>query len=390
MRKIILAVGARPNLMKAAPLFDVLKKTEYSQPQIVHTGQHYDYEMSQSFFADLNLPDPAFNLEVGSGSHAKQTAKIMIGFEKILEREQPALVVVFGDVNSTIACSLAAKKMNFPVAHIEAGLRTFDMKMPEEINRKLTDCISDLLFTHCQDANDNLMKEGIEWVESWKDINHLSKKLPTTKPFAINVGNIMIDSLIKILDKIDETYEQMILKKNDISVNEISKEIKPYGLVTLHRPSNVDSDKTLFRTLDALNKISRRMKIIFPVHPRTRNRINELGIQLEWSNKFKFTKPLSYKEFITLEKNAHLVITDSGGIQEETSYLNIPCFTLRPNTERPITISHGTNKLVTLNDLADEIMTFIENERKAMNKEIPLWDGETSERISDILHLYLD
>ena len=390
MRKIILAVGARPNLMKAAPLFDVLKKTEYSQPQIVHTGQHYDYEMSQSFFADLNLPDPAFNLEVGSGSHAKQTAKIMIGFEKILEREQPALVVVFGDVNSTIACSLAAKKMNFPVAHIEAGLRSFDKKMPEEINRKLTDCISDLLFTHCQDANDNLMKEGIEWVESWKDISHLSKKLPTTKPFAINVGNIMIDSLVKILDKIDETYEQMILKKNDISVNEISKEIKPYGLVTLHRPSNVDSDKTFFRTLDALNKISRRMKIIFPVHPRTRNRINELGIQLEWSNKFKFTKPLSYKEFITLEKNAHLVITDSGGIQEETSYLNIPCFTLRPNTERPITISHGTNKLVTLNDLADEIMTFIENERKAMNKEIPLWDGETSERISDILHLYLD
>lgn len=387
MNKIILVVGARPNIIKAAPLFYALKKREFSVPTLAHTGQHYDYEMSQSFFTDLELPDPSFNLGVGSGSHAEQTGKIMMKFERILEVEKPTLVIVFGDVNSTIACCLTAKKMLIPVAHVEAGLRSFDRTMPEEINRKLTDSISDLLFTHCFDANDNLKNEGIRYIKSWEYLKSLSKKQIET-PVAVNVGNIMIDSLIEVLDKIDTSFERKTLVKFKLSSSLSSNRTSTYGLVTLHRPSNVDSEEKLAKILEKLNHISKRIKLVFPVHPRTQKKMDQIQSHFHLNGSLSLTKPLTYKEFIVLEKNALFVITDSGGIQEETSYLDIPCFTLRPNTERPVTITHGTNKLVTLNDLENEIMSMIENDRKKTKNKIPLWDGKTAERIADILTLY--
>lgn len=388
MKQIILAVGARPNFIKASPLFDTLNKNKFAVPILVHTGQHYDYEMSQAFFADLKLPEPSFNLEVGSGSHAEQTAKIMVRFEKVIEETNPDLVVVFGDVNSTIACSLTARKKCIPVAHVEAGLRSFDESMPEEINRKLTDCISDLLFTHCQDADDNLRNEGIVHVKSWDSLRSSGRSFLDT-PLCVNVGNIMIDSLKKTLSKIDANFEKNFLKKFQITDKDETSKVRPFGLITIHRPSNVDCTEKLFRILSGLNDISKKMKLIFPVHPRTKEKIDDLASSFFPLKDFVLIKPLNYEEFVILEKNAFCVITDSGGIQEETSYLQVPCYTLRPNTERPVTIKKGTNKIVSIETIDDEITTLLDGKDPKAEKSIPLWDGKTSERITVLLNRYL-
>jgi UDP-N-acetylglucosamine 2-epimerase (non-hydrolysing) len=354
--KIVLVAGARPNFMKLAPLFwEMNRHPSVFQPILLHTGQHYDYEMSKVFFEDFNLPEPDHFLSVGSGTHAEQTGKIMIEFEKAIQKEQGDLVVVLGDVNSTLACSVTAKKLLIPVAHVEAGLRSFDMTMPEEINRKVTDAISDILFTPSRDGNENLIREGVE-----------SNKIHL-------VGNIMIDSLVTILKKISPSDEEKVLQKFGLKR-------KQFVLVTLHRPSNVDDKNSLRKIMQFLNHLSLRIPVIFPVHPRTRKNISELDRNDALNGSFKIVEPLRYKEFIILEKYPRLVVTDSGGIQEETTYLNIPCLTLRPNTERPVTISEGTNELVTYETIEQKIdLIFAENWKQGKIPE--LWDGKTAERI---------
>jgi UDP-N-acetylglucosamine 2-epimerase (non-hydrolysing) len=358
--KVMLVAGARPNFMKIAPLWLEMNRFPSDfEPIILHTGQHYDYEMSKVFFEDLELPEPHYFLGVGSGTHAEQTGKIMIEFEKVIQNENPEWVVVFGDVNSTLACSVTAKKLFIPVAHVEAGLRSFDMTMPEEINRKVTDAISDILFTPSKDGNENLILEGIE-----------RKRIHF-------VGNIMIDSLILILDRIDPRYEDKIFEKFGLKR-------KHFVLVTLHRPLNVDDGNNLRKVMDFLNTLSLRVPVIFPVHPRTRKNINLFDPKFISNRTFKIVEPLRYKEFITLEKYAKFVLTDSGGIQEETTYLNIPCLTLRPNTERPVTITQGTNELVSMESIEDRIdLILVEKWKQSENVE--LWDGMTAKRIVDLL-----
>ncbi len=358
--KIVLVAGARPNFMKVAPLFlEMNRHPSIFQPIILHTGQHYDYEMSKVFFEDLDLPEPHYFLGVGSGTHAEQTGKIMIEFERVIQNENPALVVVFGDVNSTLACSVTAKKLFFPVAHVEAGLRSFDMTMPEEINRKVTDIISDILFTPSIDGDENLIREGIE-----KKRIHF-------------VGNIMIDSLILILNRVDPPYENIIFKKFGLERNH-------FVLVTLHRPPNVDDKNNLRKIMDFLNCLSLRIPVIFPVHPRTKKNINGLYASFAPNGNFKIVEPLRYKEFIVLEKYPRFVLTDSGGIQEETTYLNSPCLTLRPNTERPMTITEGTNELVTFENIEEKINLILSGNWK--HGKLPkLWDGKTAQRIVDII-----
>jgi UDP-N-acetylglucosamine 2-epimerase (non-hydrolysing) len=359
-KKVVLVVGARPNFMKIAPLWSEMSRFPIDfEPVILHTGQHYDYEMSKVFFEDLDLPEPHYFLGTGSGTHAEQTGKIMIEFERVIQNEHPDLVIVFGDVNSTLACSVTAKKLIIPVAHVEAGLRSFDMTMPEEINRKVTDAISDILFTPSKDGGENLIHEGVP-----RERIHF-------------VGNIMIDSLITILKKIDQSYEDKIFRKFEAQRTN-------YILVTLHRPSNVDEKNNLWRIMDFLNTFSLKIPVIFPVHPRTRKMINGFDRSLDQNSAFKIVEPLRYKEFITLEKNAKLVLTDSGGIQEETTYLNVPCLTLRPNTERPITISIGTNELVSLGNIKKKADLILGGSCK-QGKPPELWDGKTGQRIVDVL-----
>ena len=353
-------VGARPNFIKAAPLFKELTNREGIIPLILHTGQHYDYEMSRVFFEDLSLPNPHFHLNVGAGSHAVQTAGIMIKTEEILLRETPDLLVVFGDVNSTVAAALSAKKLHIPVAHVEAGLRSFDRTMPEEINRKVTDAISDLLFTHCGDAEQNLRDEGAP----------PEKILP--------VGNIMIDSLRQVVEAIDPPLEANILAAHSL-------EKKRYILVTLHRPRNVDSAERLKTIISQLTKAGERVPCLMPLHPRTRGRLEDMRLLDEAGQRIMLTGPKSYKEFIALEKNAAMVITDSGGIQEESTYLGVPCLTVRPNTERPVTITMGTNKLAEPEGILKEIERFLEKPQpghwRDSQKIPPMWDGLTAERI---------
>jgi UDP-N-acetylglucosamine 2-epimerase (non-hydrolysing) len=315
--------------------------------------------MSKVFFEDLDLPEPHYFLGVGSGSHAEQTAKIMMEFEKVLLKEKPDWVAVFGDVNSTLACSVTAKKVFIPVAHIEAGLRSFDMTMPEEINRKVTDAISDMLFTPSEDGNKNLLKEGIQ------------------KNKIYFVGNIMIDSLVAVLKKMNAAYENRILRKFDL-------EKENFVLVTLHRPSNVDDKKTLWEILNLLNSLSLRIPVIFPMHPRTRKNINNLEKNHTRNDQLRMVDPLRYKEFIILEKTSKCVLTDSGGIQEETTYLKIPCITLRKNTERPITVIEGTNELGSIRNIKEKIEIIFSGKWK--QGSIPdLWDGKTAKRIVRIL-----
>ncbi len=358
--KILNVVGARPNFMKIAPIIDEMKKRSKLTPILVHTGQHYDKEMSKLFFDDLKLPPPDIYLGVGSASHAVQTAKIMVKFEKVLLKEKPDLVVVVGDVNSTIACTLTAVKFFIPVAHIEAGLRSFDRTMPEEINRILTDSISDYLFTTCHDANKNLLKEGIS-----KDKIHF-------------VGNVMIDTLLKHIKKASHSG---ILKK-------LNLQPKDYAALTLHRPSNVDDKKVFVRILDAFGEIQKKIKIVFPIHPRTKKRIEEFGLnnKIRKMKNFKIVDALGYLDFLKLMSESKFVLTDSGGIQEETTILKIPCITLRETTERPITVTEGTNIIVGSNKekIIKESLKIIKGKEK--KGKIPkFWDGKAAERIANIL-----
>jgi UDP-N-acetylglucosamine 2-epimerase (non-hydrolysing) len=362
MSKILLVVGARPNFMKMAPLYFEMVKAQGLEPLIVHTGQHYDYVMSQAFFEDLELPQPHHFLGTGSGSHAEQTARIMVEFEKVVLAEKPDLVVVFGDVNSTVACSLTAKKLLVPVAHVEAGLRSFDETMPEEINRRVTDAISDLLFTPSPDGDANLLHDGV----------------PKNKIH--QVGNIMIDSLVSILTKINQDHQDQIVQRFGV-------EKSRYALVTLHRPSNVDERDGLTRILKYLNKLAAEMPVVFPIHPRTRKNIEALGIDATFRDGLRIVEPVRYREFITLEKNAGFVLTDSGGIQEETTYLGLPCLTLRPNTERPITITEGTNELADMSNIESQSARILAGSWK-QGKIPSLWDGRTAERITKVVAEY--
>jgi UDP-N-acetylglucosamine 2-epimerase (non-hydrolysing) len=315
--------------------------------------------MSKVFFEDLDLPEPDYFLGVGSGTHAEQTARIMMEFEKVLQKERPDLVVVVGDVNSTLACSVTAKKLLISIAHVEAGLRSFDMTMPEEINRKLTDAISDLLFTPSMDGNRNLVQEGVS-----PDKIHF-------------VGNIMIDSLVRVLNRITELDEDRVL-------SEFGLERGHYVLVTLHRPSNVDRKETLSKILHFLSSLSAKIPVIFPVHPRTKKNMDGFGVNESLRRNFKIIEPLRYREFIALEKRPQFVLTDSGGIQEETTYLNVPCLTLRTTTERPITITQGTNELVSMGNIYYRIDLILSgNWKKGGTPE--LWDGKSAKRIVNIL-----
>ncbi len=355
--------------MKIAPLIEEMKKHSEIEPILAHTGQHYDENMSKLFFRDLRLPEPDIYLGVGSGTHAGQTAKIMIEFEKVLLEKKPDLVVVVGDVNSTIACALTAVKLHIPVAHVEAGLRSFDRKMPEEINRVLTDAISDYLFVTEKSGEANLLREG----------------KPGEKIFF--VGNVMIDTLLKNKKKSDESN----------ILPELNLEPSKYALLTLHRPGNVDNEKTFTGILEALEKIQKHIKIIYPIHPRTRKRLEEFNLfkrfkflnsnsQVPVSNNFSIINPLGYLDFLKLMACAKFVLTDSGGIQEETTLLGVPCLTLRDTTERPVTIKEGTNTLVGTNKerILEESLSLLNG--KVIKKGLPeLWDGKAAERIVRIL-----
>ena len=349
--RIVHVVGARPNFMKAAPVLRALQRSPEVHQVLVHTGQHYDANMSEVFFAELGIPDPELNLQVGSGSHAQQTAAIMTGFEPIVLDKRPDMVLVYGDVNSTVAAALVCAKLLVPVAHIEAGLRSFDRTMPEEINRIVTDQLADLLFTPSLDGNENLAREGIS--------EHRIRF----------VGNVMIDTLVSLLPKAQA---------------QLPDDLPPrYVLVTMHRPANVDDSIFLCELLETLDKISHEIAVIFPVHPRTRQRIAEIGLSFSRAAHMRLTEPLPYLQFLALQTKATMVITDSGGIQEETTYLGVPCLTVRENTERPVTITVGTNVLVGRNliRLNDEARKILKGGRKASGIP-PLWDGHAAERIA--------
>ncbi len=365
---IYLIVGARPNFMKAAPLIRALEeRAPEIKSLLVHTGQHYDYEMSKAFFEDLDMPDPDIYLGVGSGTHAEQTAKIMISLEKEIFDNRPDLIVVFGDVNSTLAASVVASKLMVPVAHVEAGLRSFDRTMPEEINRIVTDILSDLLFTTERDAIENLRREGIP-----------DEKIHFT-------GNVMIDTLLTFADK---------ARKSDIT-ERLGLSDRNYAVLTLHRPSNVDVPEVFDGILEALAEVSKNIPVVFPVHPRTKKRLAEFGFLDKFSSDFRtppaergilLIDPVKYTEFLALEMKSLFVLTDSGGIQEETTFLGVPCLTLRNNTERPVTLEVGTNILV-----GTDPHRIIEESAKILRGEgkkgaIPeLWDGKASHRIAKII-----
>ncbi len=361
MKRILNVVGARPNFMKIAPIHRAMVKFHSElEPILVHTGQHYDDRMSKLFFEDLRLPEPDIYLGVGSGSHAEQTAKIMLAFEKVVLDVRPDLVVVVGDVNSTVACSLVAAKLWVPVAHVEAGLRSFDRRMPEEINRLITDALSDYLFTTEKSGNENLMREGI----------------PATKIYY--VGNVMIDSLIFYLEQ---------AKKSNI-LEALHLQPQQFALVTLHRPSNVDEPENFGKILDAFEEIQKDIPIVFPVHPRTEKNLNHFGLKERVAGipNLRLIPPIGYLDFMQLMQNSKFVMTDSGGIQEETTYLQIPCLTIRENTERPVTIELGTNELV-----GTDTEKMVRCARRILEGRwkkgvVPeLWDGHTAERIVKIL-----
>ena len=355
---VLHVVGARPNFIKAAPVYGALRKTGFDQI-LVHTGQHYDAQMSDVFFRSLEIPAPDANLNVGSGSHAQQTAAIMSKFEPVILGYKPDMVLVYGDVNSTVAAALVCAKLGIRIAHVEAGLRSFDRKMPEEVNRLVTDQLSDFLFTPSSDADENLKREGIA-----------EEKICL-------VGNVMIDTLVQFLPKAEELFGDL---KERLSLNR-------FGLITLHRPSSVDDHAVFLPMLKVLDDLSRDLPLIFPVHPRTRDR---WSLELRQCNaNLQVVEPLGYIEFLALQKHAAVVITDSGGIQEETTYLGTPCLTLRENTERPITIASGTNVLIghDWRMLREEFAKALNGHRKR-NGPIPLWDGHASDRIAEILSRY--
>jgi UDP-N-acetylglucosamine 2-epimerase (non-hydrolysing) len=350
---IDLIAAARPNFMKIAPLYHALKAAPWCSPRIVHTGQHYDANMSDAFFVDLGLPKPHVHLGVGSGGHGEQTRRVMIEYEKVCMASRPDWIVVVGDVNSTLAGALVGTKLTIPVAHLEAGLRSGDRRMPEEINRLATDAVCDLLWTPSDDADEHLEREGV----------------PATK--IERVGNIMIDSFELLAPKIRaaDGAAKLGLQKGH------------YGVVTLHRPSNVD-DAAQLRTIAAkLVEVSRKLPLVFPVHPRTRQRLKEFGLtSLLEIPAIKLTDPLSYIEFMSLVVDCRLALTDSGGVQEETSYLGIPCLTLRENTERPVTVTLGTNRLVTVSAIEEHVRRVLAGPQR-ISAAIPLWDGRTAQRV---------
>lgn len=359
LKTIIHLIGAaRPNFMKIAPVYHALSSADWCNPEIIHTGQHYDINMSATFFQDLGLPGPDLNLEVGSGSHAAQTAGVMVAYEQVCLERRPDWIIVVGDVNSTLACALVGAKLCIPVAHLEAGLRSRDRTMPEEINRLVTDAIADLLWTPSPDADGNLRAEGVP--EDKIDL----------------VGNIMIDSYELLRDKIKRagTRKKLALEKAQ------------YGVVTLHRPSNVDSRATLTLLVEQLQRVARKIPLVFAVHPRTRSRLAEFRLMdvIAKAPGLSVIEPLSYIPFMSLVQESKLVITDSGGIQEETTYLNIPCLTLRDTTERPITISQGTNKLVKPGALYDAVDAVLRKDWGS-GRCPELWDGQTASRIVNSL-----
>ena len=364
--KIITVASARPNFMKVAPLLKEFKQHETIEAKLLHTGQHYDYEMSKIFFDELGVPKPDYHLGVGSGTHAEQTAKVMVEFEKVLQQEQPDWVVVVGDVNPTMACTIVANKMGTKVAHVEAGLRSYDRDMPEEINRVLTDSIADLLLTPSIDGNMNLIKEGIAENKIY---------------FA---GNIMIDTLFNMRKR----------SKKSTLLNDLGLKAKEYGLVTLHRPSNVDQKETLAGFVEVMEKTADNLPLIWPVHPRSKKQVEqfELWERLEDIKNLHLLAPVGYLDNVNLMSNARLVLTDSGGIQEETTALGVPCLTARENTERPITITEGTNTLVGTNKeiILEHIKKHLQN-GATRNTELPkplYWDGKTAERIADAILNY--
>lgn len=389
--KLISVVGARPNFMKIAPIIRAIDKRNEEvhsltrrgkavEHLLVHTGQHYDYKMSRIFFEDLKLPKPDIYLSVGSGTHAEQTGKVMIEFEKVLLEEKPDLVIVVGDINSTLAAALAAVKLHIPVAHIEAGLRSFDREMPEEINRLLTDAISDYLFTHSPEADENLIREGI----------------PKEKIYL--VGNVMVDSLLYNKERAQNS--DILAKLGLIENSPLTTYPSPltdYALLTLHRPRNVDFKDSLVEIVSALVEISKHIPIIFPAHPRTIKNLKKFNLlsffrQVSINQREKIDRgiylldPLSYLDFLNLEMHAKFVMTDSGGIQEETTVLGVACLTLRDTTERPITLTQGTNTLVwnKKDKVIKEAMKILENVGK--NENCPtFWDGKAAKRIVDII-----
>jgi UDP-N-acetylglucosamine 2-epimerase (non-hydrolysing) len=361
-KKILHVVGARPNFMKAAPVMEALNNYDFSQI-LVHTGQHYDANMSEIFFNQLNMPKPDINLGIGGGSHATQTARIMMHLDETLNSQKPDLVLVYGDINSTVAAALVCAKLLIPFGHVEAGLRSYDRRMPEEINRIVTDRLADYLFTPSRDGDRNLQREGVA-----------EEKIHC-------IGNVMIDTLVRLQD---QAAREFPLHKV-AGMLSASPEIldKQYALVTLHRPSNVDDPAMLREILATLRELSRDLTIIFPLHPRTRKLIGDVNLPLERHPALLFTEPLGYLEFLTLQKNATLVITDSGGIQEETTFTGVPCLTVRENTERPITMTMGSNILVgqDMIKLKTEVFRILAGKFKASNIP-PFWDGKASERLA--------
>ena len=349
--KIAHIVGARPNFMKVAPVMNALAQRESISQTLIHTGQHYDVNMSNVFFQQLGIPDPDVNLAVGSGTHAAQTAEIMLRLEPVIAELRPEVVLVYGDVNSTVSTALVCAKLGIRIGHVEAGLRSFDRSMPEEINRLVTDQLADLLFTPSEDGDANLRREGI----------------PGEKIF--RVGNVMIDSLLRLLPVARETFTDGVPAR--------------YALVTLHRPANVDDSVRLKGILESLLQVNEDLAVVFPAHPRTRTRIADFGLNV---GRLLLLEPIPYVEFLGLQSRAAVVITDSGGIQEETTYLGIPCLTMRENTERPITVSLGTNILVGSDSekLRAELMRVLDGKAKRGSVP-PLWDGRAGERIADIL-----
>ncbi|MGC3999859.1 MAG: UDP-N-acetylglucosamine 2-epimerase (non-hydrolyzing) [Anaeromyxobacter sp.] len=363
--KIIHVVGARPNFMKIAPVMKAIAAAGFAEQKLVHTGQHYDVAMSDVFFTDLGMPVPDLHLGVGSGSHAEQTAKVMVGFERICLDERPDLVVVAGDVNSTLACAIDCAKLRIPCAHVEAGLRSFDPDMPEEVNRIVTDRLCEILLTPSSDGDENLRREG------------------TQEDRIFRVGNVMIDTLLAHLPRARATQSPTRL---GLSPGE-------YAVLTLHRPSNVDSPATLAGLLGAIERIQAELPVVFPVHPRTRKRMSESGLdgRLEAMKALRLCEPLGYLEFLGLTSQAKLVLTDSGGLQEETTALGIPCLTIRENTERPVTITEGTNTLVGVDPgrIVAEAQAVLSGGGKA-GRVPALWDGRASERIATVLRTWLE
>lgn len=359
---VVHVVGARPNFMKVAPVMAALAQCDGISQALVHTGQHYDDNMSDVFFRQLGLPLPDVNLDVGSGSHAAQTAQVMMRFEKVVLGQRPDLVLVYGDVNSTVAAALVCAKLLIPVGHVEAGLRSFDRTMPEEINRVLTDQIADLLFTPSASGNENLLREGVA-------------------PARIHlVGNVMIDTLMRLLPQGEARWPEL---GHSLGIETCQE--RRYALVTLHRPSNVDDPEKLQTIMRTLYDIAEDIPIIFPVHPRTRRRLGSLEPRTQ-SPRLHLGEPVGYLDFLALQCHAALVITDSGGIQEETTFLGVPCLTVRENTERPVTVTLGTNTLVgqDMERLRTEVHRILSGHGK--QGRVPLlWDGEAGERIADVI-----